>query len=171
MHRQLAPILMQRQRANMMERGRKGLVSEGIDKCIMTRLRPGADADWNSVKRNFTKMRVRMHAEYLGSNEYSTTPLFVIRVVPLDPHLMPVWGKPNSETPLHISIGFYDPEQKRRFDAVHRRYLKPREVELLGYIEGSTFRLNGGPIANDDDIQLLHANDKWYGHIPLHVSM
>ena len=157
MHRQLAPILMQRQRANMMERGRKGLVSKGIDKCIMKRIHPWANADWNSVKYNFTRMRVRMHAEYLGSNAWHTTPLFVISVVPLDPHLMPVWGKPNSETPLHISIGFYDPEQKRRFDAVHRRYLKPREVELLGYIEGSTFRLNGGPIADDNDIQLLQA--------------
>ncbi len=155
----------------MMERGRKGLVSKGIDTDIMKRIHRWANADWDSVMYNFDRMRVRIHAEYLGSNAWPTTPLFVISVVPLDPHLMPVWGKPNSETPLHISIGFYDPEQKRRFDAVHRRYLKPREVELLGYIEGSTFRLNGGPIANDDDIQLLHANDKSYGHKPLHVSM
>ena len=59
----------------------------------------------------------------------------------------------------------------RTLDAIHNRYLKPREVELLGYIAGSTFRLDGGPIANDNDIQHLHANDNEYGHRPLHVTM
>ena len=171
MYRQLAPILMQRHRANMIERGSKGLVPEGINKCIMTRVHPWANADWDNVKQNFVRMRVRMQAEYLPSNRYYATPLFVISIVPLDPHLMPVWGKPNSETPLHVSIAFYDPAQKRTFDAIHNRYLKPREVELLGYIEGSTFRLEGGPIADDLDIQHLHANDYEYGHKALHVSM
>ena len=139
---------------------------------VMERLKPWASDDWDAVVQNFRTMRVRLHAEYLPSNRHPTSPLLALVVEQLDEHLAPIWGKPGSVTPLHISIAFYDRRRKREFDRVYKRYARPREVVLHGWIQGSTFALHPpDPIAGDADVQNLARSDPWYGHKGLHISL
>ena len=166
MYKQLFAIQALRHRQNGIEQGLRGQVVEDRHIDIMDRIRPWAQEDWDSV------VRVRLRSVYLPSNRHPEAPLLALAVEQLDPEEAPVFGKPQSETPLHISVAFYNAERKREFDEVFERYQKPQEVVLHGRIQGSTFELRPpDPIAADPEVAALKRGDAYYGNRPLHISL
>ena len=172
MYKQLFAIQALRHRQNGIEQGLRGQVPEDVHHDVMERIRPWAQDDWDSVVRSFRTMRVRLRSIYLPSNRYPMAPLLALAVEQLDPEEAPIYGRPGSETPLHISVAFYNAGRKREFDEVFERYQKPREVVLHGRIQGSTFELRPpDPIAADPEVAALKQGDAYYGHRPLHISL
>ena len=172
MYKQLFAIQALRHLQNGMEQGLRGQVPQDVHTDVMDRIRPWAQDDWDSVVRRFRTMRVRLRSVYLPSNNHALQPLLALAVEQLDPEQAPIYGKPGSETPLHISVAFFDAGRKREFREVFERYQKPREVVLHGMIQGSTFELRPpDPILADPQVVALKAGDPYYGHRPLHISL
>ena len=172
MYKQLFAIQALRHLQNGIEQGLRRQVPEDVHQDVMDRIRPWAQDDWDSVVRRFRTMRVRLQSVYIPSNNHPTTPLLALAVEQLDPEEAPIEGKPGSETPLHISIAFFNPERKPHFDRVFKRYQLPRIVTLHGQIQGSIFALRPpDPILGDRDLMALKRSDPWYGHRDLHISL
>ena len=114
-------------------------------------------------------MKAEVQGVYLGSNDYPEPPLFALKVTPLQ--RLATIQPPNSETPYHISVAFFDPAERRSFTALEQKYSEPREVTLKGRIRGMAFYLDAtDPIASDPLIQSVHGKGH-YAHKPLHVSL
>ena len=86
---------------------------------------------------------------------------------------LPTTKPPDSATPWHISVAFYNPQRKQSFKAIERRYTQWREYTLIGWIQGASFYLDPQrcPVGSDPDLQALIRSDPWYGHKPIYLPV
>jgi hypothetical protein len=170
MHKRILQDLRDSHLTGVIAQGRARAVPRGIFTDVMDRLAPASD-DWESVRNNFTRLRCRVRARYSGSNESPDTPLLMLEVDPLQE--LPTTKPPDSATPWHISVAFYNPQRKQSFKAIERRYTQWREYTLIGWIQGASFYLDPQrcPVGSDPDLQALIRSDPWYGHKPIHISL
>ena len=177
MYRVLRPTLLEADtdapRRRVTDAARRGAIPAGRDPDLSERMRNPRlldDARWELYKQGFTELKARVRGVYLGSQAYPEQPLFALEVTPLQ--RLPTNQPPNTATPYHISIAFFDPAKRREFAALEARYRKPRTVTLKGQIRGLAFYLdeNRDPIARD---KLLHRIFRagHYGHKELHISL
>ena len=124
------------QRKNAIHRGP---IAPGVDTDVMDRLSPASLADWDGVVRRFTRFRAKVRARYMNA-AYGADPLLVLEVQPLGN--FPTTKPPNTETPWHISVAFYDRRQRREFDALVGKYRKFEVKTLDGHIQGASFELD-----------------------------
>ena len=171
MRKRIREDLYENQRRGVAQRGHQNAVAYGVNTDVWQRLSPAAEADWETIRTTFTRLRCRIRGRYLGSNTYPDTPLFVLEVVPLEP--LPTIKPPNSETPWHISVAFYNPQLARDFNVLIDRYAHFREYTLIGWIQGASFYLDthACPIGSDVQLQELVRQDPSYGHKPIHISL
>ena len=136
------------------------------------------DEGWNNFTNNMNMngIRCRVKAEYYPPDpRWPDEPLLAITVDPLDD--LPTNRPAHSETPWHISIGFFSTkfgpikdaskEDKAAFKNslanIQRNYAEWQPVILQGESQGGTFALfPHSPIANDPDIQYVHANSQYW---------
>ena len=177
MHRTIIPTLRKANtdapRQRVTAKGKRGQIPPGENFELEKRIRDPrllGDAAWEAYKRNFTTIRCKVKGVYLGSNEYPDNPLFSLRVTPLSE--LPTTRAPNSDTPWHISIEFFDPAQRQAFTALEQKYSKTRNLTLRGWIQGLAFYLDTStdPIGSDPLVQEVHAKGH-YRHKPLHISL
>ena len=85
---------------------------------------------------------------------------------------LPTSTPPNSETPYHISVAFFDPAKRKMFEELERKYSKSKTVTLQGEIQGSSFKLDTTrcPVGSDELVKRLHAAGHYYNR-PLHISL
>ena len=165
MHLQLRQFQAQEALLKAQLEGRKMEEEDWED--VMDRLDPKSEENWEKVQADFRSFKAEIKAEFLPSKAYPETPLLAMTVKPLG------WfptTKPGGKD-YHVSVCFYDPDEKRQIQEVYARYSRPKVVTLVGEIAGSTFQLNSvSQIANDPDIRDLHSSGH-YKHRQLHVSM
>ena len=156
-----------------------GKKPEGEWEDIADRYRPGVETDegWDNFIDNMNnQLRCRIKAEYYPPDpRWPDEPLLAITVDPLDD--MPTNRPAHSETPWHISLGFYSTKYGPIKDApkeekaayrnslanIQERYAEWAEVILRGEVEGGTFALfRNSPIANDPDIRYVHDNSHYH---------
>ena len=156
-----------------------GKKPEGEWEDIADRYRPGVETDegWDNFIDNMNnQLRCRIKAEYYPPDpRWPDEPLLAITVDPLDD--MPTNRPAHSETPWHVSIGFYSTKYgpikdgttadranyKKALERIQRNYAEWAEVILLGNSQGGTFQLfRNSPIAADPDIQHVHANSHYW---------
>ena len=171
MWRRIWSDLYENQRRGVIRQAYANAIPRGVDTDIMQRLSVAAEADWDAIRTQFTRLRCRIRARYSGNNAFPDNPLLVLEVVPLEE--LPTTKPPNSETPWHISVAFYNPALAREFQVITDRYALPREFTLEGWIQGSTFVLDTRecPVGSDRQLQELVAQDPWYGHKAIHISL
>ena len=147
----------------------KGSIAPGIDTDVMNRLSPESLADWDRVVRRFTRFRAKVRARYMNA-AYGTDPLLVLEIQPIG--IFPTTKPPNSETPWHISVGFYSDEHAREFKALVDKYRKFEIKTLVGHIQGASFELDTlrCDVGSDPLLQHLHRLG-YYGNRPLHISL
>ena len=158
--------LHEMQRKNAIHRGG---IAPGVDTDVMDRLSPASQADWDGVVRRFTRFQAKVRARYMNA-AYGSDPLLVLEVQPLGnfPTTMP----PNSETPWHISVAFYDRGQRRDFEKLVEKYRRSEVKTLVGHIQGASFELDTlrCEVGSDPLLQRLHRSG-YYGDRPLHISL
>ena len=166
MHSRLLDSLHEMQRINAIH---KGTVPWGDDTEIMDRLSPEASADWDNVKRRFTRFQAKVRARYMDS-EFNEQPLLVLEIQPVGP--FPTTKPPNSNTPWHVSVGFYDHAYAREFKQLVDKYRKFEIKTLVGHIQGASFELDTlrCDVGSDPLLQHLHRLG-YYGNRPLHISL
>ena len=142
------------------------------------------DEGWHNFIGNMNnQLRCRVKAEYLTPDkDYPDEPLLAIIIDPLDD--LPTNRPAHSETPWHISLGFYSTKYgpikdgtkadranyKKALERIQRNYAEWAEVILLGESQGGTFQLfPESPIAADPDIQHVHANSHYHDR-DLHMT-
>ena len=177
MYRSIRPTLQaadtDAKRRRVTEAGRRNAIPAGRDPGLPERMRNPRlleDARWEKYKQGFTELKANVRGVYLGSNENPERPLFALEVIPQQ--RLPTSQPPNTATPYHISISFYDPAQRRDFTALEARYSKWRTVTLKGFIRGLAFYLDEkrDPIARDPLLQRIFKSGH-YGHKGLHISL
>jgi len=163
-----------------------GKKPEGEWADIADRYRPGVetfDGWWNFIDNMNHQLRCRIKAEYLTPDkDYPDEPLLAIVVDPLQD--LPTTRPPDNETPWHVSIGFYSTKYgpikdgsaadranyKNALERIQRNYAEWAEVILQGQSQGGTFALfPDSAIANDADIQHVHANSHYHNRA-IHMS-
>ena len=166
MHRQIRQLQAQEALLKAQLEGRE-LKGEEDWTDVMERLDSKSEENWEKVQADFRSFKAEIKAEFLPSKSYPENPLLVLTVKPIG------WfptTKPGGKD-YHVSICFYDPDEKRQIQEVYARYSRPTIVTLTGEIAGSTFQLNSvSPIANDPEIRSLHSSGH-YKDRQLHVSM
>ena len=167
MYKGLLHTLHETQRRNAIHRGQSPW---GVDTEIMDRLSPAAEEDWDRVKQRFTRFRANVRARYMNS-DYGSDPLLVLEVKPLGNNF-PTTKPPNSETPWHISVDFYNRENADELKALVNKYRKFEVKTLVGHIQGSSFELDTlrCDVGTDPLLQHLHQQG-YYGDRPLHISL
>ena len=170
MHRAIRPTLNRAQRDNVVAQGRRGAVPTGTDVELAKRARKGLmePQRWDSYKKGFKEIKAKIRGVYLGNNAWSTQPLFALEVTPQQ--RLPTIQPPNTATPYHISVAFYDPAKRRAFDTLQQRYSRTRTVVLQGEIRGASFELTKGPVHDDALLRDLH-KEGHYGHKSIHISL
>ena len=135
------------------------------------------DEGWHNFIGNMNnQLRCRIKAEYLTPDkDYPDEPLLAIVIDPLQD--LPTIRPPDSETPWHVSIGFYSTKYgpikdgtkadranyKKALERIQRNYAEWAEVILLGHTQGGTWVLNDdSPVKNDPDIQFVHDNSHYH---------
>ncbi len=135
------------------------------------------DEGWDNFIDNMNnQLRCRIKAEYLTPDkDYPDEPLLAIIVDPLDD--LPTNRPAHTETPWHISIGFYSTKYgpikdgsaadraryKNSLANIQRAYAEWQPVILTGHPQGGTWVLNDdSPVKNDPDIQFVHANSQYW---------
>ena len=164
-----------------------GKKPEGEWEDIDDRLRhPGLrpDAGWRNFIDNMNnQLRCRIKAEYFTPvATHPDEPLLAIVVDPLQD--LPTNRPAHTETPWHVSIGFYSTKYgpikdgsaadranyKNALERIQRNYAEWAEVILTGHSQGGTWELNANsPIAADPDIQYIHANSHYHNR-PIHMT-
>ena len=153
---------------------------------IEDRYRPGVetfDGWWNFIDNMNHQLRCRIKAEYLTPvTTHPDEPLLAIIVDPLDD--LPTNRPAHTETPWHVTIGFYSTKYgpikdgsaadranyKNALERIQRNYAEWAEVIVWGEAQGGTFALfPDSPIANDPDIQYIHANSHYWDR-PIHLT-
>ena len=173
LNRRVQPTLSKFQRESVISQGQRGKIPDGVDYDLTQRIRNKKllkDEKWYSYKKGFKTIRCRIKGVYLGSNyTYANEPLYVIEVRPLQK--LPTSKPPNSETPYHISVAFWDPQKRKLFEELERKYSQSRTVVLQGEIEGSSFKLDTKkcPVGSDELVKRLHS-EGYYHNRPLHIS-
>ena len=156
-----------------------GKKPEGEWADIADRYRPGVETHegwWNFMDNMNNQLRCKVKAEYLTPvTTYPDEPLLAIVVEPLQD--MPTTRPAHSETPYHISIGFYSTKYgpikdgsavnranyKKALERIQRNYAEWQPVILTGHPQGGTWVLNDdSPVKNDPDIQFVHANSQYW---------
>ena len=174
LNRRVRPILTKFQREAVISQGKRGNIPTGVDYDHTQRMRNQnllKDERWESYKKGFKTLQCRIRGVYLGNNSNSANqPLFAIEVQPLQK--LPTSKPPNSATPYHISVAFFDPNKRNMFDELERKYSKNKIVTLRGEISGLTFKLDTTrcPVGSDELIKRVHAEGHYY-YSPLHVSL
>ena len=174
MFRTLKPTLAEAQREGVIALGRRNAVPTGEDVALEDRTRAGLgdDARWAKYKEGFTALRCKLRGAYLGNNhpQYASQPLFALEVKPLQ--RLPTTQPPNTATPYHVSVAFWDKKQREDFAALQQRFASTREVTLRGKIHGSIFELDplSCPVGSDPLVRRVHQNGH-YANRPLHVSL
>ena len=116
LNRRVGPTLTKFQRESVISQGQRGKIPDGVDYDLTQRIRNQKllkDEKWHSYKKGFKTLKCKIRGVYLGSNNtYANDPLYVIEMHPLQK--LPTSKPPNSETPYHISVAFFDPK-KRKF--------------------------------------------------------
>ena len=139
MYRTLKPTLTDAQRETMVALGRRNAVPTGEDIALEARTRAGLqDATrWARYKEGFRALRCKIRGTYLGNNhpQFASQPLFALEVKPLQK--LPTTQPPNTATPYHVSVAFWDRVQREDFAALQQRFASSREVTLRGQIRGS----------------------------------
>ena len=166
MYSRLLINLHEMQRKNAIH---KGSIAPGVDTDVMDRLSPESQADWDRVVRRFTRFRAKVRARYMNA-AYGSDPLLVLEIQPLGK--FPTTKPPNTETPWHISVGFYSDEYAREFKALVNKYRNFEVKTLVGHIQGASFYLDTlrCDIGRDPLLQHLHRLGH-YGNRPLHISL
>ena len=166
MKRKIQNDLHEMQRKNAIH---KGPVPPGIDTDVMDRLSPASQADWDSVVKRFTRFRAKVRARYMNA-AYDSEPLLVLEIQPLGD--FPTVKPPNSETPWHVSVGFYSRAYAREFNALVDKYREFEVKTLVGHIQGASFELDTlrCDVGSDRLLQRLHRLG-YYGNRPLHISL
>ena len=166
MYSKLLINLHEMQRNNAIHKGR---IAPGIDTDVMDRLSPASLADWDGVVRRFTRFRAKVRARYMNA-AYGTEPLLVLEIQPLGN--FPTTKPPNSETPWHISVGFYSHAYAREFNTLVDKYREFEVKTLVGHIQGASFELDTlrCDVGRDPLLQRLHRLG-YYGNRPLHISL
>ena len=173
LNRRVQPTLSKFQRESVISQGQRGKIPDGVDYDLTQRIRNKKllkDEKWYSYKKGFKTIRCRIKGVYLGSNyTYANEPLYVIEVHPLQK--LPTSKPPNSETPYHISVAFWDPKKRKMFEELERKYSQSRTVVLQGEIEGSSFKLDTKkcPVGSDELVKKLHSTGHYHNR-PLHIS-
>ena len=178
LNRRVQPTLSKFQRESVISQGQRGKIPDGVDYDLTQRIRNKKllkDEKWYSYKKGFKTIRCRIRGVYLGSNytdgyQWADQPLYVIEVHPLQK--LPTSKPPNSETPYHISVAFWDPQKRKLFEELERKYSQSRTVTLRGEIEGSSFKLDTKkcPVGSDELVKKLHSTGH-YKNRPLHISL
>ena len=156
-----------------------GKKPEGEWEDIADRYRPGVETDegWDNFIDNMNnQLRCRIKAEYYPPDpRWPDEPLLAITVDPLDD--MPTNRPAHSETPWHVSIGFYSTKfgpikdgsaadranYKKALERIQRNYAEWQTVILTGHPQGGTWVLNDDPpVRTDPDIQYIHANSEYW---------
>ena len=173
LNRRVRPTLTKFQRELVISQGQRGKIPTGVDYDHTQRMRNQnllKDEKWHSYKKGFKTIRCRIKGVYLGSNyTYANEPLYVIEVHPLQK--LPTSKPPNSETPYHISVAFWDPKKRKMFEELERKYSRSETVTLIGEIEGSSFKLDTKkcPVGSDELVKRLHSTGHYHNR-PLHIS-
>ena len=135
------------------------------------------DEGWHNFIGNMNnQLRCRVKAEYLTPDkDYPDEPLLAIIIDPLDD--LPTNRPAHSETPWHVSIGFYSTKYgpikdgttadranyKKALERIQRNYAEWQTVILTGHPQGGTWVLNDdSPVRTDPDIQYIHANSEYW---------
>ena len=174
LNRRVQPTLSKFQRESVISQGQRGKIPDGVDYDLTPRIRDRnllKDEKWHSYKKGFKTIRCRIKGVYLGSNyTYANEPLYVIEVHPLQK--LPTSKPPNSETPYHISVAFWDPQKRKLFEELERKYSQSRTVVLQGEIEGSSFKLDTKkcPVGSDELVKRLHSTGHYHNR-SLHISL
>ena len=167
MYKGLLHNLHETQRRNAIHKGR---VAPGVDTDVMNRLSPESLEDWDKVVRRFTRFRAKVRARYMNA-AYGSDPLLVLEVQPLGGNF-PTTKPPNSETPWHISVDFYNRGNARELKALVNKYRQFEVKTLVGHIQGASFELDTlrCDVGSDPLLQHLHRLG-YYGNRPLHISL
>jgi len=165
----------------------KGASPWGEDTDIMDRLSKQANDDWDNVHRNFDSFHALVRAHF-NNSDYGADPLLVLEVKPhgiREPNgsgyrrqrgmmQFPTTKPPNSETPWHITIDFYNRWNRRDMDRLIEKYSTWKEYTLVGQLSGSggSFQMDRHrcEIASDPLVQQLH-DAGYYGDRPIHMSI
>ena len=86
---------------------------------------------------------------------------------------MPTFMPGNNLMPWHISVSFYDSSKSHLFDIVESRFSTWQPYTLVGYIQGTTFRLSNSfcPIGSCEEIISLIDQDIDYWDRHIHMSL
>ena len=162
--------LHETQRKAVILTGRAGRIPSGTNTDVMDRLSP-MSVDWERVKTHFTSLKCKLRARYMGNNRWPDNPLLILEVRPLQE--LPTIKPTDSQTPWHISVGFYAPDRAKAFQNIVEKYMDWEEYTLIGWIQGASFYLDKYtcPIGSDQDLQALIRADPDYGHKPIHISL
>ena len=166
MKRKIQNELHEMQRKNAIY---KGAIPPGVDTDVMDRLSAASQADWYGVVRRFTRFQAKVRARYMNA-AYGAEPLLVLEIIPLGN--FPTTKPPNTETPWHVSVGFYDRAYAREFKALVNKYRNFEVKTLVGHIQGASFELDTlrCEVGSDPLLQNLHRLGH-YGNRPLHISL
>jgi len=162
--------LRENQRQAVIFAGLAGQIPDGTNTELTDRLSPMSQ-DWEGLRKNFTSLKCKVRARYMGGNQWPGNPLLILEIRPLQE--LPTTKPPNSETPWHITVGFYEPSRDRAFKKIVEKYIDWEEYTLIGWIQGASFYLdtNACPVGSDPDLQNLIRADAYYGHKPIHISL
>ena len=168
---QMHAAALEQRRRIAIRRGQAGAVEAEQYTDVMNRLRPRVSENWERVKRQFKSLRCRIRARYMSSNEHPTRPLLILEIKPLQQ--MPTKKPTGNITPWHISIDYYDSDNRQQFVAATRPYADWREVTLVGQIYGAAFYLDRDrcPVGSDRRLEALHATGHYGGYSGLHISL
>ena len=149
-------------------------LDDGRDVDLNVRIRSPellSDARWDRYQRGFVSIRAIVQGIYSGNNTYPENPLYFLTVTPLQK--LPTTQPPNSSTPWHISVSFYDKARRADSEKLEQQFSVPKKVTLKGRLYGISFYLDYGsdPIATNPLVLAVHAADPWYHDRQLHVSL
>ena len=169
MYRSLLPTLVKAQRDGQIEKGRKRTLDEGEDVELVVRIRSPellSDAWWDQYQHPRRSAGGLLWKQHLPRE----SPSFLI-VKPL--LKLPTTQPPNSSTPWHISLSFYDKARRADFEKLERQFNVPKKMTLKGRLYGISFYLvyESDPIATNPLVSAVHAADPWYHVRQLHVSL
>jgi hypothetical protein len=136
------------------------------------RLRPELrdEEAWEAYRQTFTSFEADVRGEFSGNDAqgWADSPLYWIRVRPVNPAALPTTSPPSSE--YHISLLHYSRNANKRalFRELEERYGTTRRVTLRGFMRGAMFELDPetDPIASDPLIQQANESGR-----DLHISM
>ena len=140
MYRTLIPTLVKAQRDGQIEKGRKGKLDEGEHVDLELRIRSPEllpDARWDRYQRGFVSIRAVGQGVYSGNNSYPENHLYFVIVKPLQK--LRSTQPPNSSTPWHISVSFYDKARRADFEELERQFSVPKKVTLKDRLHGIGF--------------------------------